>query len=330
MFHYKDQIQLTLISGAGGLGSCSFHRTRKIPRGGPDGGDGGKGGDVILRASTQVKNFNHFAKKRIWRASRGCSGENQLKQGARGKDITLDLPPGTVVKDLNGKLLVNFKEDSSVIFLKGGQGGRGNAFFKNSLNQAPRHFQKGLPGLEKKVILELKPHIQIGLIGRANTGKSSFFNSITGAKSPIGAYPYTTLQPYYGQIKHVGFPCKIMDIPGLSQGASKNITKGLAFLRLLQRTELLVHFVDGTSSIKEDIIEIERELKLFDQACSYKEFSPLSKKKQLVVLTKIDLLEDASRLEDIKKIGKNYICLSNKTKQGCEELLVAINKEISN
>ena len=332
MFSYKDQVTLTLGSGDGGPGALSFFRTKKNPRGGPDGGHGGNGGHVFFLPHFRYKDLSHFKKKTRFKAVNGKPGEDQNKAGAKGKSLEIGVPLGTVVRDENNKILLDLKKSKSVLFLEGGKGGKGNAFFKTSLNQAPRQFQKGLPGLEIKIKLEFKPFADVALIGKPNVGKSTFLNLISRANSPVASYPYTTLSPYLGQITETS--SFIVDIPGLSCGASEKISKGLSFLRLIQRANLLLHFVDtSVSSFKEDKEEIDQEIKFFDKKFYEDHFVKMNKKKRFLVLSKIDQI-DKKELDKIKR----ELNPDNKMKEfsiscfkniGVEELLFAIKKEIS-
>ncbi len=330
MFHYEDQLALSLISGAGGGGCVSFHRARKKPRGGPDGGDGGPGGDVIFVSSPRVSNFDHLKKTKIYRAGSGTAGGKQLKQGKRGKDLSLSLPLGTLVRNAKGQILKDFQKAEKEVFLKGGKGGRGNAFFKSSLNQAPRQAQKGERGQSQKALLELKPLIQIAIIGKTNTGKSSFFNLVTRAKSKTADYPYTTLAPHIGQMSGFSERCFIMDIPGLEKGAVQSLSKGLSFLRSIQRAKLLLCFIDSAcEQALADKKEIEEELKAFDDKYGESYFQAFSRKKKLFILTKTDQLKNKARLSRLIKrmqLKKNQkaLPLSNKTKEGLKGALSAI------
>ena len=332
MFHYQDQMRLTCVSGFGGPGAVSFRRTGAMARGGPDGGNGGDGGHIIFSSKKRIKDFNHLKRKKRWKAGSGKPGQGGLKSGAKGEDQIISVPLGTLVRDEKTNILKDFKKPGSLVLLKGGKGGRGNAWFKTSLNQAPRSFQQGSAGQEKKIILEFKPLIKAGLIGRTNTGKSTFFNTLTGARSPVAGYPYTTLIPHYGRIKNLTSDSILMDIPGLSHGAHQTTRKGLSFLRSLQRAELLIHFIDSTVpdplSMKK---EMEAELGSFDKKFLEKEFSPLSEKKRWIVFTKIDLLQkNRTSLDQIGKIPFRSFLLSNKTGEGIKELSIAIRKELSN
>ena len=218
------------------------------------------------------------------------------------------------------------------IFLKGGRGGRGNAFFKNSLNQAPQQFQKGEKGQRQKVILELKPPVQIAIIGKVNTGKSSFFNMVTKAQSKVADYPYTTLVPHIGQLKNLSEHCLIMDIPGLDKGASQSPLKGLTFLRSIQRSKLVLHFIDITcNQVLADKKEIEEELKAFDKKQGDSYFKSLNQKETFFILTKTDELKNKTQLNSLIKqfqLKKNQkvFPLSNKTKKGLKDILSAIEK----
>ena len=335
MFNYRDQLPLSLVSGDGGDGALSFYRTRKNPRGGPDGGDGGRGGSITFSASNRWKGFGHLKQVKKYRAGSGAKGGKQLKRGKRGQDIILDLPLGTLVRNPQGQILKDFIIDKQEIFLEGGRGGRGNAFFKTSLNQAPKQFQKGEKGKNQKVILELKPLVDIAIIGRVNTGKSSFFNLVTKARSKVAVYPYTTLAPHIGRLKQCSSSYFLMDIPGLERGASKNIFKGLSFLRSLQRVKLLLNFIDSSSrSPLKDLLEIDQEMQAFDKKYSEEYFQKLKQKPIFYVLTKTDKLFSQKALSDlvrritIKKKQK-IITLSNKTKTGLEELLFEIEKCLS-
>ena len=330
MFHYQDRLTFTCVSGRGGPGAVSFRRNRQTARGGPDGGDGGRGGRVVFSSKSGLKGFGHLKQRKRFSAAAGGAGESRLKTGAKGEDIIIPVPVGTVLRDESACLLRDFRRPGTFVLLKGGVGGKGNAEFKTSLNQAPRRFQKGGPGREKKIILEFKPLIKAGLIGRANGGKSTFFNTLTGARSPTADYPYTTLTPYYGRIKNLSPENILMDIPGISQGAHKEPERGLSFLRSLQRAVLLIHFIDSTAG---DPLALQKELKkeltAFDKKFSEPAFSLLSEKKRLTVLTKIDLLKNP--MDVLRRFPESLrvFTLSNRTGEGIKELSAAIKRELS-
>ena len=333
MFDYKDQMSLSLNSGAGGNGALSFYRTKKNPRGGPDGGDGGRGGSIIFASSNKLSGFEHLKKIKLYKAGSGGNGGRQLKTGKTGSDILLELPLGTLIRNSQGQILKDFITVRREVFLEGGRGGRGNAFFKNSLNQAPRQFQKGEKGKSQKIILELKPLVDIAIIGKVNAGKSSFFNLVTRAKSKTAVYPYTTLAPHIGQLKPFSQACFLMDIPGLERGGHKNIFKGLSFLRSLQRAKILLSFIDSSSkSPLEDLLEMDQELQAFDKKYSDSYFQKLGQKPCFYVLTKTDALPSKKALTAvIKQIrfkkNQKIFTLSNKTKKGLKELLSQIEKQ---
>lgn len=325
---------MTLVSGSGGAGCISFHKTRKIARGGPDGGHGGDGGDIILKSTTQVQNLDLIKKTKILKASSGQPGKSQLKAGQRGQDKQLSVPVGTLVRDATQQPLKDFAFPQQVVFLKGGQGGKGNAFFKSSLNQAPQKSQKGQKGKTQKVILEFKPLVDVGVIGEVNSGKSTFFNQVTRAKSPVSFYPYTTLKPHVGQIKKTKEKTFLMDIPGLAQGAHEKESKGLPFLRSLQRVKLLLHFISSDQENPEaSQTKIEKELYQFDQKNKDHLFQPLSEKKKFTVITQTDKTDNTHLnkiTKQLQKKNQSLFLISCHQNQGIKELLIAIEKEIKN
>ena len=334
MFNYKDQVLLKFVSGSGGSGISSFLRTKKKARGGPDGGDGGKGGDIVFQSSAAVSDFEHLKKIKTHRASAGANGGKQLKKGRDGSDLIVLIPVGALVKNHHNQILIDFDKEKKEILVEGGMGGRGNAFFKNSRNQAPRQFQKGKKGESLKLILELKPLIDLALIGKVNAGKSSFFNLITRSKSKAASYPYTTLAPHIGQLKEIEESCFIMDIPGLAQGAGENPAQGLSFLRSIQRAKILLHFLDSQKDFFIDLKEINEELKKFDKKYSNSLFEKLSSKKRFYIISKTDQL---TKQEDMKhkitkmKLKKNekLFLISNKTKKGLAECIEALKLELN-
>lgn len=339
MLLYEDQVKLALIAGSGGRGSVSFSRNRKLPRGGPDGGNGGRGGDIKFSFSSRYKDFSQLKKQSLFKAEKGKDGAGQLQTGKKGKNLTVSVPLGTLIRDGAGQLLKDSAEaENPFLFLKGGLGGRGNAFYKSSVNQAPGKFQKGLPGEQKQVILELKPFVDFVLIGRVNTGKSTFFNKVTRGKSPVGEYPCTTLEPYYGEMKPLPFQRVLMDIPGIPKGASSDIKKGKAFLRLMGRAEVLLIFLSAEDQPVKNLKEMEQELEAFDKTCFEEKFT-LKRKKKIVVLSKADRLKEerkkrilealSSQMEKtlVSKneiLGEKPIALSLKTGEGIEKLLSAV------
>lgn len=328
---------LDVSSGSGGDGCLSFCSTRTKPRSGPDGGDGGAGGAFLFQSSSRYKDFEHLKKSFRFTADSGKSGQSQLKKGSKGQDLILPIPIGTLIKNQKDQILKDFPKAKTDVFLEPGRGGRGNAFFKTSLNQAPRQFQKGEKAVSQKVILELKPCVQVAIIGKVNAGKSSFFNLVTKAKSKVASYPYTTLSPYIGQLKHLNTSCFIMDIPGLQKGASYHVHQGLSFLRSIQRASLLLHFIDSQSQDPfADQQEIINELKAFDEKYSNTYFKKLSQIKRFYVFTKEDQKHNISDLKNhikskyTKAEQKDFFFISNTEQRGVSKCLQAIDKYLLN
>ena len=332
MFSYSDRIELTVSAGDGGSGALSFIRTRKQARGGPDGGDGGDGGSFFVAGDQRVSGFQHLKKRKLYQAEQGQEGGKQMKTGKKGKDFILPLPLGTVIRDRRGPILKDLTAPSQELLLKGARGGRGNGFYKNSRDQAPRRFQKGLKGASLKVTLELKPLIHIALLGKPNAGKSSFFQLATGAKSPSAPYPYTTLRPYIAPLKDFPENRWVLDLPGLGKGASQSDGRGLVFLRSLQRAKILLCFIDsGSQTPLKDKREIEKELQTFDRQNKDCGFEPLSHKKKLFILSKTDQIQKPGKLAGLIQSlrphlnrGEELLPLSNSSKKGLKALLSAL------
>ena len=266
MLYYKDRIRLTLIAGSGGSGALSFRTSRGLPRGGPDGGDGGDGGRIGFISDPRRTDLSHFKKQTCFKAQDGGAGLSLRRSGRKGKDLTLSAPPGSLLKDEKGEILQDLSLLCRPFFLlKGGKGGKGNGFYKSSVNQAPAQFQKGLAGEKRRVILELKPLTDIALVGQSNTGKSAFFNKATGGKSPEGDYPCSTTAPYYGRISSLSL--SLMDVPGLSLRAEHE-AKEAVFLRLMGRAKILLIFINSAEPDPVKILkETEERLSAFDRAC---------------------------------------------------------------
>ncbi len=294
---FTDQVEIYVRSGKGGDGMVHFHREKFIPRGGPDGGDGGKGGDVILEVKSTLNTLSSFRQNQKFKADDGVNGGPSQMTGRNGKDLIISVPPGTVLFDADtGELIGDLTESRQTLtVLKGGRGGRGNQHFATSRNQAPRTAEKGEPYAEKRLKLELKLIADIGLIGVPNAGKSTLLSVLTNAKPKIAPYPFTTLEPNLGVAEiDINTTVVLADIPGLIEGASHGAGLGHDFLRHIQRTRVLVHLLDGLSEDPlADYSQINSELSLFDPN--------LSKKPQLVALNKIDQPEVQERLVEIKK-----------------------------
>jgi GTP-binding protein len=294
---FTDHVEIHVKSGKGGDGMMHFRREKFIPRGGPDGGDGGKGGDVIFEVKSTLNTLSSFRQNQKFKAEEGVKGGPSQRTGHNGKDLIISIPPGTVLFDADtGELIGDLTEPGQQLrVLKGGRGGRGNQHFATSRNQAPRTAEKGEPAAEKRLKLELKLIADIGLIGVPNAGKSTLLSALTNARPKIASYPFTTLEPNLG-VANIDDDTTVVlaDIPGLIEGASHGAGLGHDFLRHIQRTRVLVHLLDGLSEDPlADYSQINSELSLFDPN--------LAKKPQLVALNKIDQPEVQERLGDIQK-----------------------------
>ncbi len=328
---FIDQTKITVSSGKGGPGSVSFLRARLMARGGPDGGDGGKGGDLYFKVSLGINSLLDISLRRMYHAEDGNPGEGQNCTGANGQDLVLEVPQGTVVKDENGEILLDLSEkDQKVLFLKGGRGGKGNAFFKTSTNQAPTHAQPGEPKEEKQITLELKLIADVGLIGYPNAGKSTLISAISAAKPKIADYPFTTLTPNLGVVRYGAEKTFVVaDIPGIIPGASHGVGLGTQFLRHIERTKCFLHIVDisifSARDPLQDYVDINKELEEHDRLNVDKEgFFSLRERKQIVVLNKVDTMK-ADEAEEIAnrfhKEGIRTMSVSAATGQGIKDLV---------
>jgi GTP-binding protein len=293
---FLDEAQIFISSGKGGNGIVHFRREKYVPHGGPDGGDGGKGGDVILVVSPKLTTLYRFRNKKRFVAKSGKSGGGSNKTGASGEDVIVEVPPGTMVFDVDkGELIGDLTlPEQQLIVCKGGKGGRGNARFATSRNQAPRMAEKGEPGQERTIRLELKLIADVGIVGVPNAGKSTLLAAVTKAKPKIAAYPFTTLHPNLGVAElDVDIQVVLADIPGLIEGAHEGVGLGSTFLRHIQRTHVLIHLVDGTSQDPiADFSQVNTELALFDER--------LGTKTQIIAVNKLDLPEVKKKWEEIK------------------------------
>ena len=285
---FIDEAIITVESGGGGRGCVSFRREKHVPRGGPNGGDGGKGGDVILKSTSRRRTLFPFQLKRQFKAKKGAHGQGKQKTGRNGKDLIIEIPPGTLVKDADtSEVLKDFTAaDESYIVVQGGKGGLGNTRFKTSTNRAPRYAQPGEDGQNRRLKLELKLLADVGIIGLPNAGKSTLISKISSATPKIGNYPFTTLTPTLGVVETSwSEPFVVADIPGLIEGAHQGVGLGTQFLRHIERTRILIHLIDA------GIIDLEHPLDPFKTVNrELKSFNPqLTQKPQIVVLNKMDL-----------------------------------------
>ena len=299
---FIDQVEIQVRSGKGGDGMMHFHREKYVPRGGPDGGDGGKGGDLIFEVKPTLNTLSAFRPSQKFEAQDGKGGGSNQKSGKGGDDLVIFVPPGTAIFDADTQELLGdlTQPGQRLTICKGGRGGRGNQHFASSRNQTPRMAEKGEPYEERRLKLELKLIADLGLIGLPNAGKSTLLSALTNAHPKIAAYPFTTLEPNLGVARIDDDTTVVLaDIPGLIEGAAEGAGLGHDFLRHIQRTRVLIHLVDGFSEDPvADFSQINSELALFDPN--------LAKKPQIVALNKIDQPEVQERLADIKKKFKKH------------------------
>jgi GTP-binding protein len=298
--HFLDQAKIFVRSGAGGPGAVSFRREKFVEFGGPDGGDGGKGGDVVFEAVAGLNTLIDFRYTQHFRAPRGKGGSGSNRTGAGGEDLVVKVPVGTQIlaDDEERTLLADLTQvGQRLTFLQGGMGGRGNASYKTSTNRAPRQHQTGIPGEEMWVWLRLKLLADVGLVGLPNAGKSTFLNSVSNAGAKVGDYPFTTLRPQLGVVRHKGREFVLADIPGLIEGAAEGAGIGDRFLGHVERTRLLLHLVDASAEDPVDAWRIVR-----GEIDSYG--AGLDAKPEIVALTKTDLLEDKQRVKLAKMLEK--------------------------
>ncbi len=328
---FIDRVKIRVTAGDGGNGVTAFRREKFVAKGGPSGGNGGKGGDVWLEADENLNTLLHLRYNPEHKAERGRHGEGSMKYGKDGEDITVKVPVGTEVYDAEtNEMLFDFTENGQrLLAAEGGRGGFGNAHFKSSTNQAPRYHQEGGEGEYRELQLELKLIADVGLLGFPNAGKSTLISVISAAKPKIADYPFTTLEPNLGVVDLGEFKTFVVaDIPGLIEGASEGAGLGDRFLRHVERTKLILHLVDVSSISGRDPVEdyeiINNELASYDEN--------LAERPQIVVATKLDALDEPERLENLreraKKDGKEFLEISAVTNQGTKELVSAVAKKL--
>ncbi len=295
---FVDKAQIFIKSGRGGNGSVSFRREAFIPQGGPDGGNGGRGGDVVIKADVNIRTLMDFRYRRKYEAESGEDGRGRQQYGKDGKDLVIRVPVGTIVKDVSsGNVLADLRENgASFVAAKGGKGGKGNVFYKNSVRQAPNFAEAGGAAKERTIELELKLLADVGLVGYPNVGKSSFLSVSTNADPKIADYHFTTIYPNLGIVSMYDDSFVLVDIPGLIEGASEGLGMGLDFLKHVERTKVLIHVVDVSGSEGRDPIEDFE--KINSELRSYSE--KLAGKPMIVAANKIDLAED----EDLERFTR--------------------------
>lgn len=320
---FIDRILIYVKGGKGGDGSAAFRHEKYVPKGGPDGGDGGDGGFVFLRANPELSTLLSVSEKKKYIAQNGENGSGAKKHGKNGKDIVIDVPVGTVVKDLEtGEILADLDKPGMIVCVaRGGKGGRGNVHFKSPTMRAPKIAERGSEGEERKIVLELKLLADVALVGYPNVGKSSFISKVSNAKPKIANYPFTTLIPNLGvvEVKHTQFV--IADVPGLIKGAHEGAGLGNIFLRHVERCTVIAHVidisgVDGRDPVS-DYYDIRKELEFFSE--------DLAKKEEIIIANKIDLLDEKELKERVEKLrkttGKEVFPTSTLTGQGLKEVI---------
>jgi GTP-binding protein len=325
---FIDEAKIEVHAGKGGDGAATFRREKYIRFGGPNGGDGGRGGSVWARADRNVNTLIDYRFARIHRAENGAKGMGSDCNGRSGRDIELRVPAGTLVRDeATGELIADLTKDGQrALLARGGQGGLGNTHFKSSVNRAPRQFTRGGPGESRRLALELRVLADVGLLGLPNAGKSSFIRAVSSARPKVADYPFTTLDPSLGMVRVGEASFVIADIPGLIEGAAEGAGLGHQFLRHLSRTRLLLHLVDITEpEAAKGARAIAAELKKYSQA--------LHRKPRWLLFNKIDAVEDApARIDRILRAlrwKRPWFGISALTGAGCPEVCKAVARELA-
>jgi GTP-binding protein len=329
--NFIDEVKIEVQAGHGGRGCMSFRREKFIPRGRPDGGDGGHGGDIVAVADPQLVTLLDLRYQRLYRADRGVHGKGNDQHGKRGEEMVIPVPVGTTIRDAKtGDLVADLSEPGQrVVIARGGKGGRGNARFVSSTNRSPHKVQPGLPGEERELHVELRLLADVGIIGVPNAGKSTLISVISAARPKIADYPFTTLVPNLGVVSYGdGKSFVVADIPGLIEGAHRGEGLGDKFLKHVSRTSVLIHLLDAVSIREEDPLAdwraINRELELFDPQ--------VAAKPQIVVANKIDVPEarQAAALlkEKFASMGIPFHAISAVTHEGLRELTIAIIRKL--
>ncbi|WP_341760320.1 GTPase ObgE [Candidatus Endowatersipora endosymbiont of Watersipora subatra] len=324
---FLDQAKIYIRSGKGGAGCISFHREKYLEYGGPDGGDGGRGGDVWAEAVSNINTLIDYRSQQHYRAQAGGHGKGRKRHGAKGHDIILKIPIGTQILESDNKTLIYdlSEEGKRVLIARGGNGGFGNAHFKTSNNQAPCHANLGLEGHERMIWLRLKLIADVGLVGLANVGKSTFLATVSSAKPKITDYPFTTLYPHLGVTKIEGRRLVIVDVPGLVEGSHQGMGIGNRFLGHLERTKVLLHLV---SASEEDVITAYQTVRSEIDAYMH----GLSKKSEILALSQIDLIDEKQQKQkqaELEKISRTPVLLfSSITHQNVKHILQMIADQV--
>ena len=326
---FVDKVKIKIKAGDGGNGCVSFHREKFVQAGGPDGGDGGRGGDIVFTATDRMHTLMDFRFKRSFVAENGKDGTNGRRTGLNGASVEILVPKGTVIKDAeSGRVLADMYEtDAPKILLKGGRGGYGNQHFATATRQAPSYAKPGERGRGLEVVLELKSIADLGLVGFPNVGKSTLLSVVTSAKPKIANYHFTTLYPNLGICDYNGYSFTVADIPGIVEGASRGIGLGYDFLRHIERTRMLLHVIDISGSEGRDpVSDFEAIMQELDA------YGKLKEKKMLVAANKIDLCPDDTNLNRLKEklapLGIPVYPISAATTKGTEELIKAVVREL--
>jgi GTP-binding protein len=328
---FIDEARITVKAGDGGNGCLAFRREKFVPRGGPSGGDGGRGGDVVLVSDDQVTTLLHFRFNPEHKAQRGRHGEGSQRTGADGQSVELKVPVGTIVyDDATGEKLHDFEAAGErYLVARGGRGGRGNARFATSTHQAPTEHEPGRPGAERRLRLELKLLADVGLVGYPNAGKSTLISRISAARPKIADYPFTTLEPNLGVVQLDDFRSYVVaDIPGLIEGAHEGHGLGIQFLRHIERTKLLAHLVDVSEASGRDPAG-DFETILLELASFSEE---LARKPMIVVATKMDAAQDLERVRKLERLSErrnlDFFAISSVTGAGIETLRYAMAERV--
>ncbi len=324
---FLDQAKIYIASGNGGDGCASFRREKYIEYGGPNGGDGGKGGDIVFEVDVNLNTLIDFRYQQHFKAKKGENGKGKNQTGADGKDLTIRVPPGTEIYSEDKSVLLSdlIEKNQKIIFMKGGNGGLGNSHFKSSTNQAPRKYTKGDIGQEKWIWLSLKLFADIGIIGKPNAGKSTFLSKISNASPKIGDYPFTTLNPILGTVKKFDKEIVLADIPGLIEGAHEGKGLGDKFLAHIERCKILLHLIDATDQDwKKNYKTVRTEITKYGKN--------ISSKKEIIAISKADLLNSDREniIKEIKnEINSDIFIISSLNYEGIEKLMDNLFKSIN-